>query len=143
MMDLPDSLPAGVRRAILRLAFRGMTLDQRRAAGILPGRLVLPADLQDALAAALKTSAPTMVKLLAHDGERMVLYGPADGEVVRIAPEQQRWAKTCCVLSSGRRWSDYEEELAYAAVLTGICPGLHCPPVTARAFTTFLVVGNP
>ena len=39
---LVHDLPSELRRTILRHAYRGMTIDQRRAAGILPGRLAIP-----------------------------------------------------------------------------------------------------
>lgn len=136
MTDLPDSLPAGIRRTILRLAFRGMTIDQRRAAGILPGRLVLPAALEGTLAAAIKITQPVAVQLYAQDRARMVVYRPAAGEVVRIAPHHQQYAKTCRVLA---RQAPVD---VYSAVLTGICSRSSYRWMTTRNCTAFYVIAK-
>lgn len=44
-----DSLPGDVRRRVLLTAYKGMSIDQRRAAGMMPDRLVLPQPFVDKL----------------------------------------------------------------------------------------------
>ena len=46
---LVQGLPVELRRLVLKQACKGMTIDQRRAAGILPGKLVVPSHLVWAL----------------------------------------------------------------------------------------------
>ena len=47
--SLLQGLPLELRRVVLKQAYKGMTIDQRRAAGILPGRLVVPRHLARSL----------------------------------------------------------------------------------------------
>lgn len=44
-----DELPGDIRKHVLWMAYKGMSIDQRRAAGIMPGKLLTPQSFVDKL----------------------------------------------------------------------------------------------
>ena len=94
-----ERLPGELRRIILKLALRNMSIDQRRAVGVQPGRLVLPESFVDNLSRVVRRSPFALVKFL--DERR-----PVGGQTLRLRERDARnLGKTCRVLRGPGKFS--------------------------------------
>lgn len=120
----------------MRLALPMMSMDQRRATGVTPGKLVVPNEFQHQLADAITISRPLHVRLQKRVDNRVIKYDTAvAGAVVRIVPEQAQYIKTCRVLAVGCKWHEMDDDEVYEAVLTGVAAWDDLPTTDSPSLT--------
>ena len=132
------SLPCDIRKKILLLTAPLLSVDQRRAAGIAPAKLVVSESFRCKLAAAVNVSRPVTVHLI---DDQSTPICPAVGDVLRMGPVFSQYAKTCRVLVAGLTWSPIESDKVSQVVLTGVAPWWYLPPVDETCCTYLQVVG--
>lgn len=134
-------LPPDVRSKIISLTIPIMSIDQRRAAGVRPGKLMLADDLRCRLMAAINVSWPLHVRAEVQVEGGTVKHDTAvAGSVLRLVPSQAKYAKTCRVLAVGCSWSEFDTEEVYEVVLTGVPSWFKVPPRDQPSCTIFEVV---